>query len=293
MDIGAKLKEARIAKDLSLDSLQETTKIQKRYLVAIEEGNFQILPGKFYARAFIKEYANAVGLDPNELLEEHKEEVPKTEEQEENEKIEYSRMERSRRDTKAKSSSLSSYFPTILTVLVVVVVLFVAWLFVQQVLSGNEASEDAATTEPDAPNEVIVSQSDDDDDDGEEDTDQNENDEEETDESDSSEAELSLIEEGTGDSPESTLELNQTGDELSILLETDDNTWLEITDDEGNAVYSGSFDAESSPEELDASGAEQLHFNIGNSPVLTITINGEEVEYPVDQVHQKLTIDIN
>src|SRR5699024_12540681 len=116
--------------------------------------------------------------------------------------------------------------------------------------------------------------------------------EDDTDVSESAEAELSLIEEGTGDSPESTLELNQTGHELSILLETDDNTWLEITDGEGNAVYSGSFDAESSPEELDASGAEQLHFNIGNSPVLTITINGEEVEYPVDQVHQKLTIDI-
>ncbi|WBX79510.1 helix-turn-helix domain-containing protein [Virgibacillus salarius] len=43
MEIGARLKEAREAKNLSLESLQETTKIQKRYLLAIEEGNLHIL----------------------------------------------------------------------------------------------------------------------------------------------------------------------------------------------------------------------------------------------------------
>src|SRR5699024_1381740 len=247
MDIGAKLKEARVAKGLSLESLQETTKIQKRYLIAIEEGNFQILPGKFYARAFIKEYANAVDLDPNELLEEHKEEVPKTEEQEEKEKIEYSRIERSRRESKARGSSLSSYFPTILTVLVVVAVLFAVWLFVQQVLSGHEASE-APTTEPDGPSEVIVSQSDEDreeemdsDEGAEEEVEEETEETDESEESDSSEAELTLVEEGTGQSPESVLDFNQTGDELSLLLETDETTWLEISDDQGNTVYSGSF----------------------------------------------------
>src|SRR5690625_7041564 len=79
MEIGVRLKEAREAKNLSLESLQETTKIQKRYLVAIEQGDFHVLPGKFYARAFIKEYALAVGLNPDELLEEYKSEIPSTE----------------------------------------------------------------------------------------------------------------------------------------------------------------------------------------------------------------------
>ncbi|HLT56489.1 MAG TPA: helix-turn-helix domain-containing protein, partial [Bacillota bacterium] len=102
MEIGARLKEARIAKGLSLDELQEETKIQKRYLVAIEEGNLDILPGKFYARAFIKEYASAVGLDANELLEEHQEEIPQTEE---TNLEQYSRMQRTRRASHGEKSS--------------------------------------------------------------------------------------------------------------------------------------------------------------------------------------------
>ena len=72
------LKEARIAKDLSLDDLQEITKIQKRYLIGIEEGNYSLMPGNFYVRAFIKQYAEAVGLDPEELFEEFNNEIPST-----------------------------------------------------------------------------------------------------------------------------------------------------------------------------------------------------------------------
>jgi len=296
MDIGARLKEARVAKGLSLDSLQETTKIQKRYLSAIEEGNFHILPGKFYARAFIKEYANAVGLDPNELLEEHKEEIPKTEEEE---NVEYSRVERSRRGHKEKkSSALSSYFPTILTVLIVIGVLFAAWYFVQQIMSGDEAAPDNENGDN---SEVIINSPDeeqgDEDAGNQENTEGEETEPEENDETgdqlEKTESELEVVEVGTGQSPESTLELNNAENNITILLESDGNTWLDITNEAGEAIYSSSFTAEESPKEIDVSGAEQLHFNIGNSTDLTISINGIEVEYPADQIHQKLTININ
>lgn len=43
-ELGQKLKEAREAKGLSIDQLHEITKIQKRYLVTIEEGDYSILP---------------------------------------------------------------------------------------------------------------------------------------------------------------------------------------------------------------------------------------------------------
>lgn len=65
-----------MAKGYSLEDLQEITKIQKRYLSAIEEGNFSVMPGAFYVRAFIKQYAEAVGLDANEILETYKSEIP-------------------------------------------------------------------------------------------------------------------------------------------------------------------------------------------------------------------------
>lgn len=75
-ELGTRLKEARMAKGYSLEDLQEITKIQKRYLSAIEEGNFSVMPGAFYVRAFIKQYAEAVGLDANEILETYKSEIP-------------------------------------------------------------------------------------------------------------------------------------------------------------------------------------------------------------------------
>src|SRR5690625_6004319 len=74
MEIGELLKEAREEKGYTLDNIQEKTKIQKRYLVAIEQGDFNALPGKFYARAFIREYAEAVELDPEVVLADFKEE---------------------------------------------------------------------------------------------------------------------------------------------------------------------------------------------------------------------------
>ncbi|WP_321387076.1 RodZ domain-containing protein [uncultured Enterococcus sp.] len=68
MNIGKKLREARLQMNMSLDELQQITKIQKRYLMAIEENNFDSMPGTFYVRAFIRQYASAVNLDGEELI---------------------------------------------------------------------------------------------------------------------------------------------------------------------------------------------------------------------------------
>ncbi|WP_430522304.1 RodZ domain-containing protein [Paenibacillus brevis] len=75
-DLGQKLKEARLARGMTLDDVQELTKIRTRYLEAIEAGDYKVLPGSFYVRAFIKTYAEAVGIDPDELLTEHRQHVP-------------------------------------------------------------------------------------------------------------------------------------------------------------------------------------------------------------------------
>src|SRR5690625_2132441 len=76
MELGERLKEARDEKNLTLDDIQRETKIQKRYLVAIENNEWSKIPGIFYARAFIREYANVVGLNGDDLLTEHKDELP-------------------------------------------------------------------------------------------------------------------------------------------------------------------------------------------------------------------------
>jgi hypothetical protein len=61
------LKRAREAKHLSISDVSDVTLINIRFLEAIEEGRTDILP-QTYVRAFIREYANCVGLDPADIM---------------------------------------------------------------------------------------------------------------------------------------------------------------------------------------------------------------------------------
>ena len=75
-DIGDKLRSARKAKGMSIEDVEKITKIQRRYLTAIENNDFDQLPGDFYVRAFIRQFADVVGLNGKELLADYKSEVP-------------------------------------------------------------------------------------------------------------------------------------------------------------------------------------------------------------------------
>lgn len=70
-EIGDKLRQAREKKNISINEIQERTKIRLRYLEAIESGNLEIIPGEVYRKGFITNYANAVGLDSEELIREY------------------------------------------------------------------------------------------------------------------------------------------------------------------------------------------------------------------------------
>lgn len=68
LELGSLLKNAREKKDLSIDDIQEKTKIRKKYIEAIEKNEFDILPGNVYLKVFVKGYAREVGLNYQELL---------------------------------------------------------------------------------------------------------------------------------------------------------------------------------------------------------------------------------
>lgn len=132
--VGQKLKDARIAKGLTLDDLQQTTKIQKRYLIAIEEGNYDALPGKFYVKAFARQYAETVGLNSNEIIQALDQELgmpTSPEEQAEATSRVQKREELARPQDNSLSAKISKYLPTIIIVVVVVAILgtvyAVAW----------------------------------------------------------------------------------------------------------------------------------------------------------------------
>ncbi|MEK4301786.1 RodZ domain-containing protein [Oceanobacillus sp. FSL W8-0428] len=298
MDVGEKLKEARLAKDISLDSLQEKTKIQKRYLVAIEEGNFNILPGKFYTRAFIKEYASAVGINPDELMTDHKEELPPTEEEEEN--VQYSRIQRTRKESKSdKESRSSSIIPTVTVILLIIAIIAVAIFFLRQSSSSNEGEpvEDNNTD-----SSTIITDSDDSGngndaaaDDSEENNDDEGNEDEEQETEENEEVSVEVVEEGTGSSPTSVLEISNVSDEAVLTLESADadlNSWLDVTGGDDESLFSGNFDAEASPLEIDISDEDSVLLNIGNSSAVTISVDGTDIEYPTSAIHQRLELQI-
>lgn len=70
---GEKLRNTREKKGISLELIEEETKIRKMYLEALEEEAFTMLPPRVYAVGFVKRYAHFLGLDVEELTREFKE----------------------------------------------------------------------------------------------------------------------------------------------------------------------------------------------------------------------------
>jgi cytoskeleton protein RodZ len=65
---GADLREARERLGLSLHDIAFTLRIRLPHLEALEEGRISLLPGNAYALAFVRTYANALGLDAEEMV---------------------------------------------------------------------------------------------------------------------------------------------------------------------------------------------------------------------------------
>jgi transcriptional regulator with XRE-family HTH domain len=62
-DVGAKLKQEREQKNITLEEIAQTTNIKKDYLIAIENNDFAQIPTFIHAKGFVRTYANFLGLD--------------------------------------------------------------------------------------------------------------------------------------------------------------------------------------------------------------------------------------
>jgi len=65
---GEWLRRQREMREISLRDIAERTKISLRYLEAMEENRFDILPAPIFAKGFLREYARYVGLSPDEVV---------------------------------------------------------------------------------------------------------------------------------------------------------------------------------------------------------------------------------
>jgi cytoskeleton protein RodZ len=71
-DIGATLREARMRQRIDISEIESETKIRAKYLRALENEEWDLLPGPTYVKSFMRTYAEALGLDGKLLIEEYK-----------------------------------------------------------------------------------------------------------------------------------------------------------------------------------------------------------------------------
>jgi len=69
--IGASLREARERRGLSSADVQKAIRIRDRYLTALEEERWELLPGDAYVKGFLRTYADFLGLDGSLYVEEY------------------------------------------------------------------------------------------------------------------------------------------------------------------------------------------------------------------------------
>jgi cytoskeleton protein RodZ len=73
--IGSVLREARNRRKIDLSAVESATRIRVRYLRAIENEEWDVLPGGVYTRGFIRTYASFLGLDGERLAEDYRKQV--------------------------------------------------------------------------------------------------------------------------------------------------------------------------------------------------------------------------
>jgi cytoskeleton protein RodZ len=70
-EIGSSLREARLRQGLDYPELEQATKIRAKYLRALEDEEFDVLPAQTYVKGFLRSYAEYLGLDGQLYVDEY------------------------------------------------------------------------------------------------------------------------------------------------------------------------------------------------------------------------------
>ncbi|WP_161568291.1 helix-turn-helix domain-containing protein [Anaerobacillus alkaliphilus] len=276
-ELGLRLKTAREERKLSLDELQNITKIQKRYLQAIEEGKLEMLPGQFYVRAFVRSYAEAVGMDPEMILEEHANELPAS-----NKKVaDIPPRVQSRRATGTKKSRrFLALLPSVVAVVFIISIFVGVWYFLQDnsaVDEGIPKDQLASPVEGGRDNTALVPET--------EVVEETEEEEvEEVIEEEVPEQELVVLETRGNE----TIYEIFNASEFAFKIELQGKSYIGIDNRKGKTFHASNVDGGKTLT-FDFTEEETIQFNFGASNNVQLFINDEPFEFPQDIVHQKVT----
>jgi helix-turn-helix protein/uncharacterized protein DUF4115 len=124
-DIGSTLREARIRARIDMSEVEARTKIRARYLRAIENEEWDLLPGPVYAKSFLRTYGDYLGLDSRMLVEEYKRHYEGPSDQEPSRPVASLARDREReREHGIRGPRLPQWTPIALVLVAIVVVLY-------------------------------------------------------------------------------------------------------------------------------------------------------------------------
>ena len=268
-NIGQVLRMAREEKGISLDQLQEKTKIQKRYLSAIENNEFSLLPGKFYVRAFIRLYAEEVGINVEALLKEFSGQIQASL-KEENINT-FSRVQ-TQKSIPINHSKWLELLPKIVLILFVIALSIFIYFLISKYDFGNSDNnpKDDGSGQPyfDESNKVK-------DKDTENSTDSDENSSDNKGEEEVIEVPKQTVTLQSSDGRNSIFEVKNAS-QLMIKIASTGSAWISIKKQDSESVYQGILKA---PEfkEFDLTGNKEVSIVTGKSIETQVFINGEEI----------------
>ena len=81
-EIGSTLREARVRRKVTLQQAEDDTKIRVKYIQAMENEDFDVMPSPAYVKGFLRTYSEYLGLDPVVMLQEYRSRFEPNEEHE-------------------------------------------------------------------------------------------------------------------------------------------------------------------------------------------------------------------
>src|SRR2546421_6742364 len=119
-DIGSTLREARMRARIDISEVEARTKIRAKYLRAIENEEWDLLPGPVYAKSFLRTYGDFLGLDSRMLIDEFKRRYESPTDQE----IRPASTIARERERRRRTPRFPSWAPIAIVVLVILGVLY-------------------------------------------------------------------------------------------------------------------------------------------------------------------------
>lgn len=280
--LGELLKEARKKKGYSLDDLQSITKIQKRYLSGIENEDYKMMPGSFYVRAFIKQYAEAVDLDPNEVLHLFKEEKNEEEVVPEEQPI----LTRQKIRT---NNELRELLPKLIFAVFVIALIVIIYFFVvnsnsmkgNQVVNGEKDEPGIVVEQKYPPKTTPVPE---------------EEPEEEVEEEPEPEPEVVAPQiEVVSSARETTTFAVSHPEQLQLKIITTGDSWIGVRDESGTEIKPGGADVMKNGEslELDVTDKQSLRIRVGRTNATEIYINDQKIEYTTPNITQNIILQLS